>query len=422
MNGKIRSEQQTAAVQEAAPGGQGAAPAPSGVSFLGIVMYSVLLVSYALMAADRYLFPVLAPDVRRNFGFSLANTGLLTTIFTLGLGLGGLPTGYLLARYSRKLVLLIGIAIFSAATAATTIAVGFWTMLLCLLATGIGMAMLATSMFALAASYFVKYRAAAIGSVNFCYGLGGMAGPILAGVLLTSYRTWRAPMIAFALAGFVIAGVIIIVVRPWLSETRRAAAARSGSGGALSLRNRNTVLLTALSIIQGLVLYGFLGMYPSFLRESLHYPAARAGFVMSFFGLGALLSIAGGWLGDRFSPRLVIGGAFLCTAAMGVLFFAQSGGIGLRMFLVGAYGALGSGVLYVNLAGYHVKALDSSLSSRGSGMFVTSLYGSSALAGYLFGGLTSRLGWAMAGDIQICAFSLVGAALALALRPKEMAL
>ena len=42
-------------------------------------------------------------------------------------------------------------------------------------------------------------------------------------------------------------------------------------------------------------------------------------------------------------------------------------------------------MLYVNLAGYHVKALRRSLSSRGSGMFVTSLYGGAAFGGYLLG-------------------------------------
>src|SRR5258708_9773424 len=117
-------------------------------------MYCVLLVSYVLMAADRYLFPVLAPDVRKAFGFSLANTGLLATIFTLSLGIGGLPTGYLLARYSRKMFLLTGIVIFSAATALTTPVPASWSILICLAAQGIGMSMLATSMFALAASYF----------------------------------------------------------------------------------------------------------------------------------------------------------------------------------------------------------------------------------------------------------------------------
>src|SRR5258708_2413368 len=81
----------------------------SGAGAIAIAMFCVLLVSYVLMAADRYLFPVLAPDIRRAFGFSLSSTGLLSTIFTLGLGLAGLPTGYLLTRFSRKTVLLIGI-------------------------------------------------------------------------------------------------------------------------------------------------------------------------------------------------------------------------------------------------------------------------------------------------------------------------
>src|ERR1700692_3512940 len=181
-------------------------PAPneeSGARGIAIAMFCVLLASYVLMAADRYLFPVLAPDIRKTFGFSLANTGLLSTIFTLGLGIGGLPTGYLLARYSRKMVLLMGIVIFSAATALTTQVPGFWTTLLCLAAQGIGMSMLATSMFALAARYFSGYRCAAIGSVNFCYGIGGFLGPFIAGKLRQSYNTWHAPTIAFGLFGFV---------------------------------------------------------------------------------------------------------------------------------------------------------------------------------------------------------------------------
>jgi len=98
-------------------------------------MYCVLLVAYSLMAADRYLFPFLNSDVRKEFGFSVPTIGLLSTIFTLGLGIGGLPTGYLLSRFSRKTVLMLGIAIFSGATMLTTVAAGFWTMLLCLAVT-----------------------------------------------------------------------------------------------------------------------------------------------------------------------------------------------------------------------------------------------------------------------------------------------
>lgn len=391
-------------------------------AWLAIAMYCVLLASYVLMAADRYLLPVLAANVRQEFGFSLAQIGLLTTIFTLGLGIGGLPTGYLLSRWPRKRVAMTGIAVFSVGIAMTVAAPSFWTLLTCLAATGVGMAMLATSMFALAASYFSRNRAAAIGSVNFCYGLGGIVGPILAGVLVSAYGSWRVPMLAFGVAGVVMIVAIAAVVRPWFSETRQAATATNASGGAATLKNRNTALLTVLTLIQGLVLYGFLGMYPTFLRESLGWTPRVAGFVMSFFGLGALLSIVGGWIGDRLSPRVVLSGGFLCTAALGYFFFHTSGSVVAQEILTFTYGAIGSAVLYVNLAGYHVKAVDSSLASRGSGMFVTSLYGSSAVAGYLMGWVANQAGWIIAGEIQMSLLSIVAAALALALRPADMAL
>jgi MFS transporter, DHA1 family, inner membrane transport protein len=387
-----------------------------------LAMYAVLLLSYVLMAADRYLLPVLATNVRQEFGFSLARIGLLTTIFTVGLGIGGLPTGYLLSRWPRKRVVTIGIAIFSFGIALTVAAAGFWTLLACLAITGIGMAMLATSMFALAASYFYRHRAAAIGSVNFCYGLGGIVGPILAGVLAGAYGSWRVPMLVFGIAGLVMIGLIVAVVRPWFSETRRASEAKDTSGGATTLLNRNTILLTLVTLIQGLVLYGFLGMYPTFLREALGWTPKVAGVVMSFFGLGALLSIGGGWLGDRLSPRVVLSGGFVCTAMLGYFFFHGTGGVVAQETLTFVYGAIGSAVLYVNLAGYHVKAVRSSLASSGSGMFVTSLYGSSAIAGYLMGWIANQAGWAVAGEIQMSALALVAAVLSLALRPADMAL
>ena len=152
-------------------------------------MYCVLLLSYVLMAADRYLFPVLAADVRRDFGLSLANTGLLATIFTLGLGVGGLPTGYLLARFSRKAVLLTGIVIFSAATASDHRFGRIRGLLFCLAAQGIGMAMLATSMFALAASYFCALPRRGHRFRQFLLWHRRLSRPIVATALLSPYGT-----------------------------------------------------------------------------------------------------------------------------------------------------------------------------------------------------------------------------------------
>jgi len=394
----------------------------TGTRAAAIAMYGVLLLAYSVNAADRQLFPLLAHDVRVQYGFSLSDTGLLTTIFTLGLAVAGLPTGYLLARFSRKTVLLLGIAIFSTGTALTVLARGFPDMLGYLAATGIGEAMQLTVMIAIAANYFVGYRAAAIGSMNVFFGLGAFSGPIVGGLLLTTYRNWHAPMIVFGLVGFLMLAAIALSVRPWFSETRRAADSRTDHLGAPTLLNRNTIILTILSVIGGLVLFGFTGMYPTYLREGLHYTPKAAGFVASFYGAGALLSIAGGWLGDRFSPRAVLSVAFFCIAALGYLCFHGSGAIAPQAILACAYGAIGSGTIYVNLAAYHVKAVRSALSSRASGMFVTSLYAAAAAAGYLMGGIASHAGWAIAGELQISLLAAVAGSLALTLRPDQMTL
>jgi MFS family permease len=383
-------------------------------------MYGVLLLAYSVNAADRQLFPLLAHDVRVQYGFSLSDTGLLTTIFTLGLAFAGLPTGYLLSRFSRKAVLLLGIGIFSTGTALTVLALGFPDMLVYLAATGIGEAMQLTVMIAIAANYFVGYRAAAIGSMNVFFGLGAFSGPILGGFLLSSYRNWHAPMIAFGIFGFVMMAMIRLSVRPWFSETHRAADARADLLGAPTLLNRNTIILTILSVIGGLVLFGFTGMYPTYLREALHYSPKAAGFVASCYGAGALVSILGGWLGDRFSPRAVLSAAFFCIAILGYLCFHGSEAMLSRALLTGAYGAIGSGTIYVNLAAYHVKAVRSSLSSRASGMFVTSLYAAAAGAGFLMGRIAGHAGWALAGEIQVSLLSAIAAALALTLRPDRM--
>jgi MFS transporter, DHA1 family, inner membrane transport protein len=385
-------------------------------------MYGVLLAAYSVNAADRQLFALIATDVRAQYSFSLSQAGLLTTIFTLGLAVAGLPTGYLLARFSRKTVLLFGIGIFSAGTALTVLARGFPDMLAYLAATGIGEAMQLTVMIAIAANYFVGYRAAAIGSMNVSFGLGAFSGPIAGGVLLASLQSWHAPMLAFGALGFLMMGVTALSVRPWFSETRRAAEAKADLRGAPSLRNRNTLILTILSVIAGLSLYAFTGMYATYLREALHYTPKDAGFVQSFYGAGALLSIFGGWFGDRFSPRVVLSAAFFCVAGLGYLCFHGSPAIAPHVVLTFAFGAIGSGTIYVNLAGYHVKAVQSSLSSRASGMFVTSLYAAAAAAGFLMGRIATHAGWAAAGALQISLLSTVAGVLALTLRPDRMSL
>ena len=401
--------------------------APAGVedtsritdNAIAVAAIAILILSYCVNAMDRTLFPLILTDVRKEYGFTLPQAGLMSTVFTIGMTVAGIPTGYLLARYTRKTVIQVGILIYSAMTIITVFATGFPDMLFYRAITGVGEAMQLTALLAVFSSYFSRYRAAGVGILNYAYAGGAFIGPWLGGKLLVDYATWRAPMIIYGLVGFFMMVLIAAVVRPSLSETNttRQLDKRISIGGAATLKNRNTVVLAILSVIFGLALYGYLGMYPTFLREQLHYAPADAGRVMSIYGLGVLVSVISGWLGDRFSPRLILGMSFLLASAVAaVLFngptdFATQAGFSLVL------GAVFSGTIFVNLAASHVKAVSADLSGRASGLFVTSVYGSATIAGYLIGFIVGRSGWTVAGNIQLVLLCLAGAVISLALKP-----
>jgi hypothetical protein len=117
---------------------------------------------------------------------------------------------------------------------------------------------------------------------------------------------------------------------------------------------------------------------------------------------------------------MVLSAAYVCIAVLGYLFFQVAPSAVTREILTCLYGVVGSAVLYVSLAAYHVRSLRSTLASKGSGMFVTSLYGGAAFGGYLIRALAAHGGWLFAGVIQMSLLCAVGAVLALALRPSEM--
>jgi predicted MFS family arabinose efflux permease len=192
------------------------------------------------------------------------------------------------------------------------------------------------------------------------------------------------------------------------------------SGGADTLKNHNTILLTVMSAFYGMLVYGFLGTYPSYMREVLELSAADVGAVMLWFGVGGLTSYYGGKLGDKFSQKSVI---FVCSLILGattLFLFNTDLSVFMYKVLATSVGIFGAAIVYTNLAGGHVKSLRRSLTSKGSGMFVTSVYGGAAIGGYTMGLLVENYSWAFAGQIQLTAISVIIAFLALGLRSDLM--
>jgi len=90
----------------------------SGPRRIAIVALITLDLTFLINALDRQVLPVLLPDIRQEYQLTAAATGLLSTVFTLGLGFAGLASGFLADRFRRKTIILVGIAVFTVATAA----------------------------------------------------------------------------------------------------------------------------------------------------------------------------------------------------------------------------------------------------------------------------------------------------------------
>ena len=389
-------------------------------SSAALFMFAILLASYAMNAMDRQVFPLLLADVRKEYGFAIADAGLLSTIFTAGMAVAGIPTGYLLARFSRKTILQLGVAIFSVGTGVTVLAQGFTDMLAYRAATGIGEAMQITVLIAISANYFVRYRSAAVGTLSFTYGIGAIIGPLLAGNLLAHYQNWRVPMVTYAALGVVAMLLIAVFVRHWFSETVAAPSTEGVSAAEDRLWNHNIVVLTVVSVLWGLTLQAYFGLYPTFLREGLHYSPTDTATIMSFFGVGGLTSIGGGWLGDRLQMKTLMAPSFFLAAVLGYLpFHGVTGFVPLAAISL-FYGAIAGGILFVNVAGYHVKAVSPRLASKAAGLFVTTFYAAGAVAGYVLGYLVHAYGWERASEIQEVGLPLLACLVTLAIRSRQM--
>ena len=155
------------------------------------------------------------------------------------------------------------------------------------------------------------------------------------------------------------------------------------------------------------------------MRGVLELPAADVGAVMMWFGVGGLTSYYGGKLGDKFSSKSVLSS---CSFALGVVtlfLFQPDLSVFTYKILATLVGIFGAAIVYTNLAGGHVKSLKRTLTSKGSGMFVTSVYGGAAMGGYTMGLLVENYSWKFAGQIQISLLCMVIGVLAFGLRQSE---
>jgi MFS family permease len=375
--------------------------------------FGVLCLSYMLNAMDRQIFYPLLPDISSEFGFSLEQGGSLATGFTLGLAMAGLIGGFLTDRLSRRNILVIAVLMYSVGTLGVPLASGFVDMSGYRLLSGIGEGMHAAAVYAVIGAFFFHRRAVAAGVVGVAFGLGVFLGPLVGTQIVSAWDDWRGPFYVFAGAGLVMSVLIVAVVSKRLTEAVTGKAARSSQAFdhvPSSPFNRNTLGLGIACVVSGVVFYGFLGLYPTFLQEELGFSAGQAAFALSMAGFGAMMALPAGWLGDRYDQRKLLAIGFVGASGCTFLAYQVATTPAAHYVLAFLIGTFASGFLFTNCTTAMQRAVRPEHVGRGAGLFMLTYYVGAAFSGLLFARLVGELGWNGAGLWQLTVLPIVGVA------------
>ncbi len=155
---------------------------------------AVLLIAYILSFMDRTVLAVLVDPIRADLGLSDTSISLLIGFgFVLLYSTAGLVLGRIADSGDRRRLIMIGMMVWSLATAASGFATGFASLLLARVVVGVGEAALSPASYSLIASYFPKER---LGLATSAYALGTVLGGGVATALI---------------------GLVTLVARDWLS-------------------------------------------------------------------------------------------------------------------------------------------------------------------------------------------------------------
>ena len=183
---------------------------------------------------DRNVVFALFEPIKRELLLSDQQLGWLGSAYVIVLSLFALPLGVVGDLKSRRAVIAVGVALWSAFTALGATVNRFWQLLACRSLVGVGEAGYGPAAQALLAEFFQgKRRALALGVYSVGMAFGGVLGIWLGGVLAQRYG-WRAAFVVLGAPGFLLAllasrlreprrrplGTVRATVRDWYQRGR----------------------------------------------------------------------------------------------------------------------------------------------------------------------------------------------------------
>ena len=344
---------------------------------------------------------VLLPIWAQAFGLNYTQVGSLKTAYSATMAVFQMPAGVLAERYGERALLVAGTLLAGAAFAGLSIASGFLSLFLVILAVGLGSAVqhpLASAI--ISQSYAAERRRSALGIYNFAGDFGKMVVAFSVAAAAGAIG-WQATVIGY---GAIVAasGVVLslVLLRYSLGKLRASEASvgglpafRTGPQG-LRLKNvRGFTLLSCIHAVDSASRTGVLTLLPFVLLQKGASPSIVGFALASIFAGGAVGKLACGLLAERVGILRTVVVTELATAA--VLVAALVAPLATVLWLTPLLGIALNGTSSV-LYGTVTDFVHADRQARAFGLFYTIGSAADGASPLLFGALSDWIGLAQA--------------------------
>src|SRR4051794_36926137 len=279
---------------------------------------AVLTAVYVLNFLDRTLIYILFTPIKKDLHFTDLQLALLgTTSFVIFYTLLGVPFGRLADRTKRKVIIGIGLAVWSLFSGLTGFASSFWSIFFCRLMVGVGEATLGPAALSLLSDYFpARMRATVLSVYSSGIAIGGGLAFFLGGWIGQSHG-WRWAFYLLGFPGLALAALVLFLRE--LPRGRSDPMTKASSDWRLLFRSKPLLFLFVGYALLGLASNNLGIWVPTFFVRvhgfSLLTIGTAAGILSIVVGIPSM--ILGGWVSDRVR-RFLSGGrmAFTASAAL----------------------------------------------------------------------------------------------------------
>jgi len=275
---------------------------------------------------DRYVIASLfvslgQPLEEGGLGLTKDQQGLLYSAFIVVYCVAS-PVFGILGDRGRRMWLLAGaVALWSVATAAGGLAVGFLSLFVARAVTGIGEAAYASIAPAVISDLVPpEGRSRALSVYNAAIPVGAALGFALGGFVAASHG-WRAAFLVAGIPGIALTFLVLSLRDPPRGQMDTGAKAKQPWAKAVRELARGDFLFPVAGYVLQTAGFGALGVWaPSYLEEAKGIPGERASLLVGLIvaATGLVGTLTGGWVGDRWrqrDPR-----ALMFTCALSSLF------------------------------------------------------------------------------------------------------